>query len=99
MNPLIYVTIGLHFEVRDSEMFGGKDSIGYTLTNFGGVQNLENVDDSFIDKQVEIVANMLHVPKENVKVISKDEYDEATEDDERTEIDFDEDAFLPEYDL
>lgn len=90
MNPLIYVTVTLHFEVANSEMFGGKGSIGYTAVNFGGVQNIEGVDDSFIDRRIDIVANMLKVGKENIKVISKDEYDMETEDaSEHTEIDFD----------
>ena len=95
MNPLIYITISLHFEISNSEMFGGEGSIGYTATNFGGVQKLESVDESFIDKQMEIVANMLKVTKEEVKLISKEEYDLETEyDSERTEIDFDEDGDL-----
>lgn len=82
MNPLIYVTISLHFEVSNSEMFGGEGTIGYTATNFGGVSKLEGVDDSFVDKQIEGVANMLRVKKEDVKLISKEDSDLATEDDE-----------------
>lgn len=82
MNPLIYVTISLHFEVSNSEMFGGEGTVGYTATNFGGVSKLEGVDDSFVDKQIEGVANMLRVKKEDVKLISKEDYDLATEDDE-----------------
>lgn len=93
MNPLIYVTISLHFEVSNSEMFGGKGSIGYTATNFGGVKNLEAVDETFIDEHIGSVAGMLNVTKEEIKLISKEEYDLATEEDsERTEIDFDEDG-------
>lgn len=87
MNPLIYVTVSLHFEVSNSEMFGGEGTVGYTATNFGGVSKLEGVDDSFVDKQIEGVANMLRVKKEDVKLISKEDYDLATEDDED---DFDE---------
>lgn len=93
MNPLIYVTISLHFEVSNSEMFGGKGSIGYTATNFGGVKNLEAVDEILIDEHIGSVAGMLNVTKEEIKLISKEEYDLETEDDsERTEIDFDEDG-------
>lgn len=92
MNPLIYVFISLHFEVSNSEMFGGEGSVGYTATTFGVVGKLENVDDSFIDNQIEGVANMLHVTKENVKLISKEQYDVETEDDEDDCDDFDEDG-------
>lgn len=91
MNPLIYVSISLHFEISNSEMFGGEGSVGYTATTFGGVQNLENVDDSFVDKQIEVVANMLHVSKENVKLISKEQYDFETEDEDDCD-DFDDEG-------
>lgn len=87
MNPLIYVTISLHFEVSNSETFGGEGTVGYTATNFGGVSKLEGVDDSFVDKQIEGVANMFRVKKEDVKLISKEDYDLATEDDEDDEGD------------
>jgi len=73
MNPLIYITISLNFEISNSKMFGGEGSIGYTETNYEGVQNLENLDESFINRQIEIVANMLKVTKEEVKLISKEE--------------------------
>lgn len=92
MNPLVYVSVGLHYEISNSEMFGGEGSVGYTATNYGGVQNLESVDDSFVEKQIELVASMLEVSKEEVKLISKEEFDLATEDSDRTEIDFDEDG-------
>ncbi|MBA9087499.1 hydroxymethylpyrimidine/phosphomethylpyrimidine kinase [Fontibacillus solani] len=92
MNPLVYVSVGLHYEISNSEMFGGEGSVGYTATNYGGVQNLENVDDTFVEKQIELVAAMLEVSKEEVKLISKEEFDLATEDSDRTEIDFDEDG-------
>lgn len=87
MNPLIYVSISLHFEVSNSEMYGGKDSIGYAALNFGGVGNLEKVDDDFINKQIENIANTLHVSKEDIKLISKEEYDFETEEDDEGESD------------
>lgn len=93
MNPLIYITTTLHFEVSNSEMFGGKGTVGYTATNFGGVKNLDTIDDSFIQSQIAVTANMLQVTKDDIKLISKEEYDRETEDDsEHTEIDIDEDG-------
>lgn len=91
MNPLIYVSVSLHFEISNSEMFGGEGSVGYTAATFGGVKNIENVDDSFVDKQIEGVANMLHVSKENVKLISKEQYDFETEDEDDCD-DFDDEG-------
>ncbi len=87
MNPLIDVSISLYFEISNSEMFGGEGSVGYTAATFGGVKNIENVDDSFVDKQIEGVANMLHVSKENVKLISKEQYDFETEDEDEDDCD------------
>lgn len=81
MNSLIYVSITLHFEVTDSEMFGGKGSVGYTSTNFGGIENLEKIDELFIDSLIQSVAKMLKVSPENVTLISKEKYDHETEDD------------------
>ena len=37
MNPLCFVTITLHFEIRNSEMYGGNGSVGYSASSFQGV--------------------------------------------------------------
>lgn len=84
------MSVSLHFEVTNSEMFGGEGSVGYTMVNFGGVSNFEKLDGSFVDNQLELTANILNVQKEDVKLISKEQYDLETEDDVQTEIDFDE---------
>lgn len=34
MNPLCFVTITLHFEIRNSEMYGGNGSVGYSASSF-----------------------------------------------------------------
>lgn len=88
MNPLIDVSISLYFEIFNSEMFGGEGSVGYTAVTFDSIKNIEN-DDSFVDKQIERVANMLHVSKENVKLISKEQYNFETEDEIDWGSDFD----------
>jgi hypothetical protein len=79
MNPLINIDLGFYFEIKNSEMFGGEGSIGYTAINLGGVKNIEAVDDEFVDKKIEDISTMLKVSKENVRLISKEEYDENTE--------------------
>lgn len=82
MNPLISVDIGLYFEVSNSDMFGGQGTVGYSASKFGGVGNLEAIDDSFVQKQIEAVAQMLKVTSENVRLISKEEYDQETADED-----------------
>lgn len=82
MNPLISVDIGLYFEVSNSDMFGGEGTVGYSATKFEGVGNLDAIDDSFVQKQIEFVAQMLKVTSENVRLISKEEYDHETADED-----------------
>ena len=82
MNPLISVDVGLYFEISNSDMFGGQGTVGYSATKFESVGNLEALDDSFVQKQIEALARMLKVTSENVRLISKEEYDRETADDE-----------------
>lgn len=49
MNPLCFVTITLHFEIRNSEMYGGNGSVGYSASSFQGVAHPEQADDSFVE--------------------------------------------------
>lgn len=82
MNPLCFVTITLHFEVRNSGMYGGSGSVEYSKVSFNGVEHPEKADDSFVEAQRRITANLLNVPVEDVTVITKDAYDAATEEPE-----------------
>lgn len=50
MNELVYVTVGLHFEVKDSYMYGGEETVGYAAMNLGGV-NPSKITDEHIDKK------------------------------------------------
>ena len=82
MNPLLHVEASLHFEVKDSEMYGGQGSVGYAMNRWVGVHNIEKIDDIVFENTIKGFAGLLKVPVENVKVISKEEYDEATVEDE-----------------
>lgn len=82
MNPLCFVTITLHFEIRNSEMYGGNGSVGYSASSFQGVAHPEQAGDSFVEAQRRITAKLLSVPVEDVTVITKDAYDAATEEPE-----------------
>ena len=82
MNPLCFVTITLHFEIRNSEMYGGNGSVGYSAFSFQGVAHPEQADASFVEAQRCITAKLLSVPVEDVTVITKDAYDAATEEPE-----------------
>ena len=70
MNPLCFVTITLHFEIRNSEMYGGNGSVGYSASSFQGVAHPEQADDSFVEAQRRITAKLLNVPaRKNRKMI------------------------------
>ena len=81
MNDTI-ITIGLYFEIRDSEMYGGKGTVGYASTMIEcSVENITSEKiNNYVDSQIEGVASMCTVPAENVKLIPRTEYEENTED-------------------
>lgn len=75
------VTIGLYFEIKDSELYGGMDSVGYASINVEcTLENLTNEKlKKYLDSKAEEIAGMCKVPVENVKPISREEYEEKTE--------------------
>ena len=79
MNPLVSITATLYFEVKNSPMFGGEGSVGYTSAAFSDVQHIENLDDDFITAQKKITCKMLGVSVDDISLISKEAYITATE--------------------
>lgn len=77
----ISVKVSVYYEIRDSEMYGGVGSIGYTCTHING--NLEMMNNDFkeyVSKQKKYFASGLGVPEECVQVITQEEYEQNTED-------------------
>ena len=81
MNELAYVTVGLYFEVKDSYIYGGEGSVGYAAINLEEVDT-RKITDELIDKKRQEFSEAFKVPVDSVKLISKEEYDRETEDDE-----------------
>lgn len=81
MNELAYVTVGLYFEVKDSYIYGGEGSVGYAAINLEEVDT-RKITDEFINKRMQELSEAFKVPVDSVKLISKEEYDRETEDDE-----------------
>ena len=77
----INVTISLYFEVKDAEMLGGIGENGYTEVNADlEVEDLSSVKlQDFAEEIIAGYAEMLKVPKENVRIISRTEYEENME--------------------
>ena len=76
----IYITISLFFEISDSEIFGGIGSTGYVESKVRCISRTANVSDDYITEQLHGIAKLVDVPAEKVRLISKEEYDENTED-------------------
>ena len=89
INPLINVDISLYFEVLDAELYGGKGTVGYTAVKYGGFRIIKTFEnDVFVRDHINKIADMCSVPSENVRLISKAEYEEATSEDEDTDEDY-----------
>ena len=78
----INVTISLYFEVKDAKMFGGVGEVGYTETKMDlEIEDLSKFKlQTYAEKNLENYAEILKVPKENIRIISRTEYEENTED-------------------
>ena len=87
------ISIGLYFEVKNSDLFGGVGSIGYSSTIVGVKAKSINYDvlSGYAKCQKKEIAKMCKCSEEDVRIISKDEYDANTEDDE---ADYEEDDWL-----
>lgn len=82
VNPLVYINAGLYFEVKDAEIYDGAGSVGYTAINLGGIKDIAQITDEYAEAQTQGTAEFLHVPRSAVRLISKEEYDCETEDEE-----------------
>lgn len=82
VNPLVYMSVELHFEVKDAEIYGGVGSVGYTAINLVGIKDVTQITDEYVEAQTQGIADFLHVPRSAVRLISKEEYDRETEDEE-----------------
>lgn len=72
---------GIYFEIKDAELYGGEGTTGYAATIVEiSIEGLQNADfEKYANSQLEAMASMAKVPKEKVRIISKDEYEENTE--------------------
>lgn len=64
------MSLGIYFEIKDAELYGGEGTTGYAATI------VEIYFEKYADSQLEAMASMAKVPKEKVRIISKDEYEE-----------------------
>lgn len=86
------MSLGIYFEIKDAELYGGEGTTGYAATIVGiSIEGLQNADfEKYADRQLEAMASMAKVPKEKVRIISKDEYEENTEEEYEATMTYDE---------
>ena len=81
MEELVYITISLFFEISDSYLYGGMGSVGYAESKIGCYNRTVNVNNKYVDDQILSMAQLADVPAEKVKLITKEKYEENTEED------------------
>lgn len=77
----INVTITLYLEVKDAALFGGMGKVGYASSNFDfKTDDLSTIDIETVWKcTIQEYAEFLKTPEENIRIISREEYEENTE--------------------
>lgn len=82
-NNKIRVTVSLFFQIKDADIFGGAGSIGYSESKI----DLNAADLSgfklqeYAKGQIEGFAELLKTPTENIRIISRQEYEDNIEED------------------
>ena len=82
IHPLINVEVHMYFEVHNSDLWGGKGSVGYMEIGYCECKNIiiNELNSDFIERQIEFAANSACVDKKYVRPITKQEYDEKSND-------------------
>lgn len=64
------MSLGIYFEIKDSELYGGEGTTGYAATIVEiSIEGLQNADfEKYADSQLEAMASMAKVPKEKVRI-------------------------------
>lgn len=77
----ISITLTLYFEIKDADLFGGDGTVGYTKIHSDlRISHLEHFNAAEYAKALaEDTAKLLHTSPENMKIISRMEYEENTE--------------------
>ncbi len=75
------VTISAYFEVKNAEVFGGEGNTGYMEQRIDITLEKPNKCDlyEYAKAGIKSIAKMLAVPEGNVRIISRQEYEEKTE--------------------
>lgn len=80
----VNVTISVYFEVENAKVFGGEGSTGYMEQRMDVTLEKPNKCDlyEYAKAGIKSAAKMLAVPEEDIQTISRQEYEEKTEEEE-----------------
>lgn len=79
----VNVTISVYFEIKNAEIFGGEGSTGYLEQKMDATIKKSRKYDlyEYVKENIKDFAKMLAVLEENIRTISRQEYEENTEED------------------
>lgn len=79
----IRLIVEIFFEIKDSEMFGGIGSVGYTcIKATGGYSMISKDIEKYISTQIKYLSAGMNVSEDCIRVITAEEYELNTEDEE-----------------
>lgn len=80
INPLIDIQVNLYFEIRNSSLYGGEGSVGYSSFSIGDFDDFDTskFDDNFVKNIIQSIAGLSNVSSADVRLISKSRYKENT---------------------
>lgn len=78
------ISLSLYFEIKNSVVYGGDDTVGYAMTNVEvKISSLKNADIlKYAENQKSSIAKMCEVDIDKVKIISKEVYKEKNKENE-----------------
>ena len=81
MNKKIHVTVSLFFKIIGSEMGGGEILYSESKINLNTVDLSGFKLQEYARSQIEGYSELLKVPEKNIEIISRQEYEENTDND------------------
>lgn len=81
LRELVDVSVKMYYEIKNSRMYGGEGSIGYSAIEMDQCRNPDQMTEELLDTTRRDVAALLKVEEENVRMISREEYEANVEDD------------------
>lgn len=78
----VNISMKTYYEIKDSTMYGGEGSIGYSMVEMEQCKTLENLTKEHLEAMKEGIAKTLGVPVGKVRMISKEEYEANVEEEQ-----------------